>query len=105
MARTVQGCEITSMMGQLDCSSPVTAVPTVLSPSAAVFTPFSDQNTIDQLIKRMARFQMKQEADRKLIGELMEAQKADREEIEALKGVKVGKEVEREIGDGWYTSS
>lgn len=78
-------------MAQLDCSSPVTAIPTVLSPSAPVFLPFSQQDTIDQLIKRVDRLQMKQEADRKVIGELMEAHRADREEIEALKGALGGK--------------
>jgi hypothetical protein len=57
---------------------------------------------MDMLIKRVDRLQMKAEADRKVVGELREEVGGLRKVVEGLKG---GKEVEREIGDGWYPSN
>lgn len=92
---------------------------TVLSPSAPVFTPGTDmfrvpaysqqaQFTVEQLITRIDRLQIKQEADRQLLYQLVNRQTQDRLEIERLRKVReVGRTPVRdfssgEIGSGWY---
>lgn len=102
MPRTVQGHQVTSMVGQVGQASSF-----ALSPAAPVFTPGGEaQFTIEQLIKRIDRLEVKRDADRRLINQLLIHQEETRAEIGALKERRVGSmrpaSVQREIGDGWY---